>query len=327
MEMLMLAKRGIALLFLFAVLLWQLLPTTQQQVLAVDASQIRWVDFDVSAEAMKDALQYDVASYGKEKHVTWVTLLACYAAQSGGNFSGYQKSKLEKIYASLQSGEEPPTVAKNEKLYHYYEKAYGAVLGGMVGSYTENGVRHYGLRAFSPIAKGYSYSHFDDFGKERSYGYHRPHLGHDLMGSVGTPIIAVESGYVEALGWNQYGGWRIGIRSFDGLRYYYYAHLRRNHPYRDMYEGKIVNAGEVIGYLGMTGYSVKENVNNIHTPHLHYGMQLIFSPEQKDGSNQIWIDMYELTRFLSAYRSEVKKNPQSGEYDAVKEIVAEGTPD
>lgn len=33
------------------------------------------------------------------------------------------------------------------------------------------------------------------------------------MGSIGTPIIAVESGVVEHLGWNQYGGWRIGIRS------------------------------------------------------------------------------------------------------------------
>ena len=32
----------------------------------------------------------------------------------------------------------------------------------------------------------------------------------DMMGQIGTPIIAIESGYVEALGWNQYGGWRIG---------------------------------------------------------------------------------------------------------------------
>ncbi len=47
------------------------------------------------------------------------------------------------------------------------------------------------------------------------------------MGSIGTPIIAVESGTIEALGWNQYGGWRIGIRSFDKKRYYYYAHLRK----------------------------------------------------------------------------------------------------
>ena len=53
-----------------------------------------------------------------------------------------------------------------------------------------------------------------------------------MMGQVGTPVIAVESGYVEAMGWNQYGGWRLGIRSFDHKRYYYYAHLRKNYPYQ-----------------------------------------------------------------------------------------------
>lgn len=163
----------------------------------------------------------------------------------------------------------------------------------------------YGVCAYSPIAKGYYYNHYDDFGASRSYGYKRNHLGHDLMGSVGTPIIAVESGYVEACGWNQYGGWRIGIRSFDGKRYYYYAHLRKDHPYCDIYEGKTVSAGEVIGYLGMTGYSATENVNNINIPHLHYGLEIIFDKSQKEGWNQIWIDMYELTKFLSDYGADV----------------------
>ena len=69
-------------------------------------------------------------------------------------------------------------------------------------------------------------------------------------------MIAVESGRVEALGWNQYGGWRIGIRSFDGKRYYYYAHLRKDYPYQsNLKEGSLVTAGDVIGYLGHTGYS------------------------------------------------------------------------
>ena len=118
----------------------------------------------------------------------------------------------------------------------------------------------YGLKAFLPIAKNYSFSHYDDFGNSRSYGFKRTHLGNDLMGSIGTPIVAVESGIVEHLGWNQYGGWRVGIRSFDGKRYYYYAHLRKNHPYVDgLEEGMTVKAGDVIGYLGMTGYSIKEN--------------------------------------------------------------------
>ncbi len=33
---------------------------------------------------------------------------------------------------------------------------------------------------------------------------------------------------------------------------------------------KVVKAGDVIGYLGMTGYSTKENVNNINIPHFTF---------------------------------------------------------
>lgn len=161
--------------------------------------------------------------------------------------------------------------------YSYYREAYGAVLDGLVGQYeiqipSQNAplyatpallpdgsqdpdkvwVKKYGLKGFSPIAKNFPYNDFDDFGVARSYGYRRQHLGHDMMGQVGTPVIAVESGYVEAIGWNQYGGWRLGIRSFDGKRYYYYAHLRKNYPYhKSLSKGSIVTAGDVIGYLAV----------------------------------------------------------------------------
>lgn len=153
------------------------------------------------------------------------------------------------------------------------------------------------------------------FGNSRSYGYKRRHLGHDLMGSIGTPIIAIESGTIEAIGWNQYGGWRIGIRSFDKKRYYYYAHLRKNHPYAQNFkEGDTVNSGDVIGYLGMTGYSSTENVNNINVPHLHLGVQLIFDESQKDGTNQIWIDLYNIVEFLKSNSVTVYKDTDSGEF-------------
>ena len=71
--------------------------------------------------------------------------------------------------------------------------------------------------------------------------------------------------------------------------------------------GKTVKAGDVIGYLGMTGYSSKENVNNINVPHLHFGLQLIFDEVQKEGTNQIWIDVYSIINFLRKNRSEVYK--------------------
>ena len=121
-------------------------------------------------------------------------------------------------------------------------------------------------------------------------------------------------------------GWRVGIRSFDGKRYYYYAHLRKNHPYaKDLSEGQIVNAGDVIGYLGMTGYSKTENVNNINIPHLHFGIQLIFNEVQKDGTNQIWIDVYQIIEFLrnsnasSVYMAYKDTNDYERVYDMMKE--------
>ena len=49
----------------------------------------------------------------------------------------------------------------------------------------ENGEKHweerYGIKAFLPIAAGYYFNHYDDFGNSREYGYKRRHLGHDMM--------------------------------------------------------------------------------------------------------------------------------------------------
>ena len=301
---------------------------------ALSDGYIKWVDFNVSYDALCLAYEWDVNTWGKEVHIDWVEMLAYLGARYGGDFSSNDK-KLAKDVAKLteqliEEGVTMEELTKDMQYYAYYKEAYGAVLGGMVGEYEieeadENGnkvwKRVYGLKAFSPIARGFEYTHYADFGSNRSYGYQRPHLGHDMMGQIGTPIIAVESGYVEAIGWNQYGGWRIGIRSFDGRRYYYYAHMRQNYPYAEgLAEGSIVTAGDVIGYMGHTGYSATENVNNIEVIHLHWGMQLIFDELQKDGSNQIWIDVYPLTQFLYKHRSEVEKVENTREWRRVYDM-------
>ncbi|MEY8339088.1 M23 family metallopeptidase [Lachnospiraceae bacterium 62-35] len=290
---------------------------------------IKWVDFGVTADAMKTAFRYDVDTFQKDIHLNWVDLLAFLGAKYGGDFSRYQKSDLESIAERLQSGEKLEDITKDMKYFSYYREAYGAVLDGMVGTYRieieENDnkiwVTKYGLKAFHPLAKGFPYSDFDDFGVARSYGFRRQHLGHDMMGQVGTPVVAVETGQIEALGWNQYGGWRIGIRSLDKKRYYYYAHLRKNYPYQQaLKEGNLVTAGEVIGYLGRTGYSRTENTNNIDEPHLHFGLQLIFDESQKDGNNEIWISCYELVKFLNMNRCEVIKVDGTKEWVRVYEM-------
>lgn len=291
---------------------------------------IRWVDFTPTKEALQTAYEWDKETWAEQIHIDWINLLAYGAAKGGGKFDKKVISQMNDFANAIRAGEKNMEEAEELKTFAYYKEVYTAVLGGMVGSYrieapgTDGGViwqECYGLKAFSPIAKGFYYNDYDDFGAGRSYGYKRRHLGHDMLGQIGTPIIAVESGYVEAIGWNQYGGWRIGIRSLDKKRYYYYAHMRQDAPYVEgLAEGDLVTAGDVIGYMGHTGYSVSENVNNIDAIHLHLGIEIMFDESQKDSDNEIWIDCYELTKFLYRNQAAVEKVEETKEWKRVYDM-------
>lgn len=271
----------------------------------INAEPIKWVDFNVPYESLKYAMEQDIATFEEEKHIPWVDALALAACRTGGRCG---LESVKQAFSDLKKDMDP----RELKYYSYYHEAYTAVLGGLLGSYAieKDGqwLSTYGLKAFSPVAAGYGYSHCSDFGVSRSFGFARRHLGNDLMGSLGTPIVAVEGGVVEAMGWNRYGGWRIGIRSFDSKRYYYYAHLQKDRPFAEGLEvGDLVQAGDLIGFMGRTGYSDKENVNNIETVHLHFGIQLVFEESQKECNSEIWINAYDIVRLLSAHRSSIQK--------------------
>ncbi len=274
------------------------------------AEPIRWVDFGVPYESLKYAMDVDIATFEQEKHISWIDILALAACRAGGKCG---LASVKKAAGELKGEKEPKALAKElGKYYDYYQEAFSAALGGLLGSYAiqvdGQWKASYGLKAYCPIAAGYGYSHCDDFGASRSFGFKRKHLGHDMMGALGTPVVAVEGGVVEVMGWNRYGGWRIGIRSFDSKRYYYYAHLQKDRPFaQGLQEGDLVNAGDVIGFMGRTGYSDRENVNNIETVHLHFGMQLVFDESQKECNSEIWIDVYDIVRLLSAHASTVKR--------------------
>ena len=279
----------------------------------VSAQTIRWVDFGVPYESLKYAMDMDISTSEMEKHISWIDTLALAACRTGGRCG---ISSVKKAVSDLQTDQSPKELLGDlYKYYEYYHEAYTAALGGLLGSYSIeiNGEEKYvyGLKAFSPIAEGYGYSHCSDFGNSRSFGFARKHLGNDLMGAAGTPIVAVEGGVVEAMGWNRYGGWRIGIRSFDSRRYYYYAHLQKDHPFADgLAVGNTVQAGDLIGFMGRTGYSDKENTNNIETVHLHFGLQLIFDESQKECNSEIWIDVYDIVRLLHSHRSSIRKTTE-----------------
>ena len=281
---------------------------------------IKYAEFNVPYEVLEKTMKIDIDSQNKDIKINWIDLMSYLAAKYGGDFKSHYKDKdLDSLLKQLNDGKSIEELTEKMKYFKYYNEVYKTVLGEFLGKYSiQTGINEetgnpileekYGLKAFLPIAKTFPYQHYDDFGASRSYGYARPHLGHDMMAAVGTPVIAIESGIVEVMGWNQYGGWRVGIRSFDKKRYYYYAHLRKDKPFHEeIAEGKVVKAGDVIGYVGRTGYSPNENVNNIETSHLHVGLELIFDESQKECDNEIWINLFDIVKLLAKNQSAVKR--------------------
>lgn len=284
---------------------------------------IKWVDCNVTYEVLSSAYEYDL-KYKKDNVVEFdfIKALAYLATKNGNKFNNRKDIKnLDNLIIQLKSGKKIDDFYGENFYYKYYVEAYQAIFGEFIGEFTyENShEKEYGLKNYHPFPKGFWYNHYDDFGNKRSYGYSRKHLGHDMMGSIGTPLVAIEGGTIENIGWNRYGGWRLGIRSFDRKRMYYYAHLRKNKPYIEgLQKGQAVRAGQVIGYLGVTGYSWNENTNMKGKPHLHLGMQLIFDECQVQGPKEIWIDMYEISKFLSKNRVEVEKTGEDYQSKNIK---------
>lgn len=119
-----------------------------------------------------------------------------------------------------------------------------------------------------PIPKRYNYTYRSTWGDRRGWGGRRMHEGTDIFAGYGTPVVATTYGFVELKGWNDYGGWRIGIRDLNNV-YHYYAHL--SSFAKGIQIGSIVTPGQVIGYVGSSGYG-KPGTSGKFAPHLHYGM-------------------------------------------------------
>ncbi len=97
----------------------------------------------------------------------------------------------------------------------------------------------------SPIAAG-SYTRGAVFG---AYGvWSRYHTGVDLVAPYGTPIRATGSGVVVASDGGSWAGTHVIILQADGSRTLY-AHMSA----KAVQPGTVVKAGQLIGYVGMTG--------------------------------------------------------------------------
>jgi Peptidase family M23 len=99
----------------------------------------------------------------------------------------------------------------------------------------------------------------DTFGAARAdTGWHH---GDDIFAPLGSPVLAVASGSVFSVGWNNIGGNRLWLKDSQGNEFYY-AHLSAFAP--RAVNGARVSAGDVLGFVGNTGDAVG-------TPyHLHF---------------------------------------------------------
>ena len=89
------------------------------------------------------------------------------------------------------------------------------------------------------------------------YGYYAMHSGVDLAASSGTPIYATKSGTVTMADYSSVNGYFVSINHGDGYSSLY-AHMTNY----IVSNGQYVNQGDVIGYVGTTGWSTG--------PHLHF---------------------------------------------------------
>jgi murein DD-endopeptidase MepM/ murein hydrolase activator NlpD len=119
-----------------------------------------------------------------------------------------------------------------------------------------------------PLPVSAEYSYRNTWGAKRGWGGLRIHEGTDLFAGYGVPVKSTCHGIVEIMGWNPFGGWRIGIRDLNNV-YHYYAHLSGYK--KPIKKGDIVKPGQIIGWVGSSGYG-KPGTSGKFPPHLHYGL-------------------------------------------------------
>lgn len=145
-----------------------------------------------------------------------------------------------------------------------------------------------------PVPVGLTETAFEDtYGEKRMYGGERPHYGTDIMDvencSHRLAVCSMTDGVVTRMGWNEYGGWRVGITSQNGI-YYYYAHLA---SYREGLEvGDTVCAGDMLGWMGDSGYG-PEGTTGMFPVHLHVG--ILNNPR---GEGDQWVNPYPYLLYL-----------------------------
>ena len=205
--------------------------------------------------------------------------------------SGFGEKKEEKTIA-------PETVEEYDKWKEYYQSRQEEELSILAESYKTI----LADLVYFPVMKNskqasFGISYADSWYAERAYqDTTHAHEGTDIMALNNErgyyPIVSMTDGVVENIGWLEKGGWRIGIRSLHDV-YFYYAHLD---SYADIEEGDSVKAGDLLGFMGDTGYSKVEGTTGNFPVHLHLGIYLVI------GDQEISVNPYYPLRYVEDRR-------------------------
>lgn len=90
----------------------------------------------------------------------------------------------------------------------------------------------------------------------------KPHMGVDFELPEGEDVLAAQEGQVLRFGRNRAAGRFVVVDHGNGLESYY-NHM--SYISENIYRGKFVRAGELLGFIGCTGYCTK--------PHLHFAVK------------------------------------------------------
>ncbi|WP_051531511.1 M23 family metallopeptidase [Clostridiisalibacter paucivorans] len=222
----------------------------------------------------------------------WIKHLTSYLVSIDFQFDEFSSSEMvdfAELYEKL--GREEVLGKTKYKTYKDIKKYYYMIYDDLAEiEEDEEGKEIIEYHGYYPIPRGYDYIHNDDFGAGRTFGGDRHHKGNDIMAKRGTPLVAVTSGIVERIGWERLGGWRIGIRDSNN-RYWYYAHMEEYE--RGIDRGDRIKAGDIIGYMGDSGYGPEGTTGKFAT-HLHIQIGVEFPGEKEIA----YINPYGILKFL-----------------------------
>ena len=159
-------------------------------------------------------------------------------------------------------------------------------------------VRYFPVAEFTNNPKQ-TVSYVNAWMAERNYNGKGVHEGTDIIATKNErglyPIISMTDGVVTKMGWLEKGGYRIGITTKSGA-YFYYAHLD---SYANLEIGDEVKAGDILGYMGDSGYGPEGTVGKF-VVHLHLGIYL-YEDEKEVSVNPYWVLRYIENRTVKCY--------------------------